>query len=145
MKIGIANDHRGYNLKNELVKYLKSRGYEVIDYGSDTVYSVDYPDFAFKVGEKVSSKEADFGILICKSGIGMSIAANKVKGVRCALLDNVKNATLSHMHNNANVIALGSNDVSIRKAYQIIKAYDDATFETRHQKRIDKITQYENK
>lgn len=143
-KIAIGCDHGGVDLKNKIVKHFKKQ-FSFIDCGTNGYDSCDYPDFAFKVGEKVSSKEADFGILICKSGIGMSIAANKVKGVRCALLDNVKNATLSHMHNNANVIALGSNDVSIRKAYQIIKAYDDATFETRHQKRIDKITQYENK
>ena len=92
MKIGIANDHRGYNLKNELVKYLKSRGYEVIDYGSDTVYSVDYPDFAFKLCNGVVNKEVDFGIAICGSGIGISIACNKVKGIRCAKLSNVKEA-----------------------------------------------------
>ena len=143
-KIAIGCDHGGVDLKNKIIKHFKNQ-FSFIDCGTNGYDSCDYPDFAFKVGEKVSSKEADFGILICKSGIGMSIAANKVKGVRCALLDNVKNATLSHMHNNANVIALGSNDVSIRKAYQIINAYNNATFETRHQKRIDKITQYENK
>ena len=82
MKIGIANDHRGYNLKNELVKYLKSRGYEVIDYGSDTVYSVDYPDFAFKLCNGVVNKEVDFGIAICGSGIGINIECNKVNGIR---------------------------------------------------------------
>ena len=90
-----------------------------------------------------SVKKADFGIAICKSGIGMSIACNKVKNIRCALVDNVTNATLAHKHNNANVLAIGSNDVNLKLAIDMIHAYDSVAFEERHQKRIDKISKYE--
>ena len=141
-KISIACDHGGLQLKNAIIKHFK-RKYEFIDCGTYTDLSCDYPDFAFKACELVRDNKVDFGIVICKSGIGMSIAANKVKGVRCALVDNVTNATLCHQHNNANVIAMGSNDVSNRKAYKIIEAYDEAVFEERHQRRIDKISNYE--
>ena len=143
-KIAIANDHGGLELKQSIMKHYKDV-YEFVDCGTYTLDSCDYPDFAFKACEMVANSQVDFGIVICKSGIGMSIAANKVKGVRCALLTNVTNAKLCHQHNNANVIALGSNDVSSRKAYMIIDAYDSVTFEERHQKRIDKITKYESK
>ena len=141
-KISIACDHGGLELKNAIIKHFK-REYQFVDVGTYTTLSCDYPDFAFKACEMVARGQVDFGIVICKSGIGMSIAANKVKGVRCALLTNEVNATLCHQHNNANVIALGANDVSRRKAYKIIKAYDEATFEERHQRRIDKINEYE--
>lgn len=141
-KISIACDHGGLELKNAIIKHFK-RVYQFVDVGTYTTLSCDYPDFAFKACEMVAQGQVDFGIVICKSGIGMSIAANKVKGVRCALLTNEVNATLCHQHNNANVIALGANDVSRRKAYKIIKAYDEATFEERHQRRIDKINEYE--
>ena len=142
-KIAIANDHDGLELKQAIMKHFK-KTYEFVDCGTYSLDSCDYPDFAIKAGELVRDRKVDFGIVICKSGIGMSIAANKVKGVRCALLTNVTNARLCHQHNNANVIALGSNDVTPRKAYQIIKAYDEATFEERHQRRIDKISKYES-
>ena len=141
-KISIACDHGGLELKNAIIKHFK-REYQFVDVGTYTTLSCDYPDFAFKACEMVAQGQVDFGIVICKSGIGMSIAANKVKGVRCALLTNEVNATLCHQHNNANVIALGANDVSRRRAYKIIKAYDEATFEERHQRRIDKINEYE--
>ena len=141
-KISIACDHGGLELKEAIIKHYQGK-YEFVDVGTYSLDSCDYPDFAFAACEKVRDKEVDFGIVICKSGIGMSIAANKVKGVRCALLTNEVNATLCHQHNNANVIALGANDVSRRKAYKIIKAYDEATFEERHQRRIDKINEYE--
>ena len=143
-KISIANDHGGLELKQAIMKHFKGI-YEFIDCGTYSLDSCDYPDFAIKAGELVRDKKVDFGIVICKSGIGMSIAANKVKGVRCALLVNTTNAALCHQHNNANVIALGTNDVSPELAYQIIDTYDSVTFEERHQKRLDKITAYENK
>ena len=143
-KISIANDHGGLELKQAIMKHFKGV-YEFIDCGTYSLDSCDYPDFAFKACELVRDNKVDFGIVICKSGIGMSIAANKVKGVRCALLTNTTNARLCHQHNNANVIALGANDVSSRKAYMIIDAYDEAIFEERHQKRIDKILNYENR
>ena len=141
-KISIACDHGGLELKNAIIKHFK-RTYQFVDVGTYTNLSCDYPDYAIKACELVRDKQVDFGIVICKSGIGMSIVANKVKGVRCALLVNEVNASLCHQHNNANVIALGANDVSKRKAYKIIKAYDEATFEQRHQRRIDKINEYE--
>ena len=84
MKLAIATDHRGVEVKQNLIKFLESEGYNVIDYGTNSEESVDYPDYAFKVGEAVARKEVDYGILVCNTGIGMSIAANKVKGVRCA-------------------------------------------------------------
>ena len=84
MKIGIATDHRGIEVKQELTNYLKDLGYNIVDYGTNSTDSVDYPDYAFKVGEAVANNDIDFGVLICNTGIGMSIAANKVKGVRCA-------------------------------------------------------------
>ena len=90
MKIGIASDHRGYNLKAKLIKYLSKKGYEAIDYGTDSSESVDYPDFAFKLGEEYNKESFDYGIAICGNGIGISIACNKVKGVRCAKVDSKK-------------------------------------------------------
>lgn len=143
-KIAIANDHGGLELKNRIKETLKEK-YEFIDFGTDTTISCDYPNYAIAASEYVAQKKCDFGIIICKSGIGMSIAANKVKGVRCALVDNVENAKLCHQHNNANVIALGANDVNLDLAIKIIDAYDSVEFETRHQHRIDLITEYENK
>jgi len=143
MKIAIGNDHGGVELKNQIIEKLSNK-YEFMNVGTNTLDSVDYPDFAIKVGELVTSNTVDFGIVICKSGIGVSIAANKVNGVRCALLDNVNNAHLCHAHNNANVIAMGANDVDIKLALEIIDAYVNTTFEERHQKRIDKITNYEH-
>lgn len=141
-RVSIACDHGGLELKNAIIKHFK-KVYDFVDCGTYTNLSCDYPDFAFKACEMVRDQKVSFGIVICKSGIGMSIAANKVKNIRCALVNNVVNATLCHQHNNANVIALGSNDISVRKAYKIIEAYDAATFEQRHQRRIDKISAYE--
>lgn len=143
-KVSIACDHGGLDLKKAIIKHYK-KVYEFVDCGTYSYDSCDYPDYAIKAAELVRDKEVDFGIVVCKSGIGVSIAANKVLGVRCALLTNVTNAKLCHQHNNANVIALGANDVSSRKAYKIIDAYDSAIFEERHQRRIDKILKYENK
>ncbi len=143
-KVAIACDHGGLELKQSIMKHYKNQ-FEFIDCGTNSTQSCDYPDFAIKAGEMVANKQADFGIVICKSGIGMSIVANKVKGVRCALVDNVKNAQLAHQHNNANVLALGANDVTSRMAYKIIDAYNHVEFEQRHQKRIDKINSYENR
>lgn len=143
-KVSIACDHGGLDLKNAIIKHYKNV-YEFIDCGTYSYDSCDYPDFAIKAAELVGNNQVYFGIVVCKSGIGVSIAANKVKGVRCALLTNTTNARLCHQHNNANVIALGANDVSARKAYMIIDAYDEAVFEERHQKRIDKILKYENR
>lgn len=143
-KVAIGNDHGGVDLKNDIINVLKNK-YEFINVGTDNYESCDYPDFAIKVGEMVASHQADFGIVICKSGIGVSIAANKVVGIRCALLSDPINAALSKKHNNANVIALGASNTNLETAIAIIKAYDNEVFEERHQKRIDKISNYESK
>ena len=143
-KISIACDHGGLILKNDLINALNKK-YEFIDCGTYSLKPCDYPDFAFKAAKLVSENEVDFGIVICKSGIGVSIAANKVKGVRCALVNNETNAKLCHQHNNANVIALGANDVDINLAIKIVEAYDSVEFESRHQQRLDKISDYENR
>jgi len=146
MKIGIANDHRGYKLKTKLIPYLQKKGYEVEDYGALSTESVDYPDYGILLGEKVRDNEVDFGIAICGSGIGISIACNKVKGVRCAKVNNPKEAKLTRLDNNANVIAL-SEKLHIFEAKDIIDVFLNTEYkeEERFQRRIDKITKYEEK
>lgn len=143
MKIGIANDHRGYETKNKIVEFLTHLGYEVVNYGSDTEEPVDYPEYAFKIGEAVSKKEIDRGILVCRTGIGMSIACNKVKGVRCAKVDNVEDAALTRLDNDSNVIAI-SYVKDITEIKEIIKTFLEMKFseEERHQRRINLIDTY---
>lgn len=143
MKIGIANDHRGYETKNKIVEFLTHLGYEVVNYGSDTEEPVDYPEYAFKIGEAVSKKEVDRGILVCRTGIGMSIACNKVKGVRCAKVDNVEDAALTRLDNDSNVIAI-SYVKDITEIKEIIKTFLEMKFseEERHQRRINLIDTY---
>lgn len=144
MKVGIANDHRGYKLKEELVVFLKSLGYDVINYGSDTPESVDYPVYAFKLGEAVRDKEVERGILICRTGIGMSIACNKVKGIRCAKVDSVEDAALTRIDNDSNVMAI-SYVKDITEIKEIVKTFLEMKFsgEARHQRRIDMINNYD--
>lgn len=144
MKIGIANDHRGYKLKLKIVDYLKKCGYEVEDYGSNSTASVDYPDYGIMLGEKVRDKNVDYGIAICGSGIGISIACNKVKGVRCAKVNNTKEAKLCRQDNNANIIALNEK-MFLFEAKDIIDTFLKTEYkkEERYQRRIDKISKYE--
>lgn len=143
MKVGIATDHRGYELKKELINRLNN--YEIIDYGTYSQESVDYPNFAFKVGEAITNKEIDFGILLCGTGIGMSIAANKVKGVRCAKVDNVDEAKITRIDNNSNIIALSSKK-DISELLEMINVFLNQPFtkEERHQRRINLIDNYES-
>ena len=145
MKVGIANDHRGYKLKQELVDYLKSIGYEVINYGSDSTEAVDYPVYAFKLGEAVRDGEVEKGVLICRTGIGMSIACNKVKGVRCAKVDSVEDAALTRIDNDSNVMAI-SYVKDITEIKEIVKTFLEMKFsgEARHQRRIDMINNYDS-
>ena len=145
MKVGIANDHRGYKLKNELVKFLETIGYEVVNYGSDSEDPVDYPVYAFKLGEAVRDNEVDKGILICRTGIGMSIACNKVKGVRCAKVDSVEDAALTRLDNDSNVMAI-SYVKDLTEIKEIVKTFLEMKFsnEARHQRRIDLINKYDN-
>ena len=105
MKIGLASDHRGYKLKQQLIEELVKRNYEVEDYGTDSEESTDYPDYAFKLGENVRDKKVDFGVAICGSGIGISIACNKVKGVRCAKVTTREEAQVTRNDNNSNIVA----------------------------------------
>ena len=144
MKIGIANDHRGYKLKTKLIPYLQKKGYEVEDYGALSTESVDYPDYGILLGEKVRDKEVDFGIAICGSGIGISIACNKVNGVRCAKVNNPKEAKLTRLDNDANIIAL-SEKLHLYEAKDILDVFLTTKYkqEERFQRRIDKITKYE--
>lgn len=146
MKIGIASDHRGYPLKEKIKKYLTKKSYEIIDYGTNSTESVDYTDFAFKIGEAVVNKECDLGIVICGTGIGISIACNKVKGIRCAKADTVRQAKLTRIDNDANILSL---DGSMRtyKAKDIVDAFVKTEFSDleKHNRRINKITEYENK
>lgn len=143
MKIAIANDHNGVEIKNMLKNYMVELGHEVIDFGSNKNESVDYPEYAFKVGKSVATKETDLGILICGTGIGMSIACNKVKGVRCAKVSNVEEAILTKQHNNANVMALSSkcSDVELKN---MVKAFIETSFsnEERHIRRNGLMDNY---
>ena len=145
MKVGIANDHRGYKLKEELVDFLKSIGYDVINYGSDTPDSVDYPVYAFKLGEAIRDGEIERGILIWRTGIGMSIACNKVKGVRCAKVDSVEDVALTRLDNDSNVMAV-SYVKDLTEIKEMVKTFLEMKFsgELRHQRRIDLINNYDN-
>lgn len=108
MKVGIASDHRGVYLKSILIEYLEHNGYEVINYGTDTDESVDFPEYAFKLGKAVTGKKVNCGIAICGTGIGMSIALNKIKGIYCAKISNISEAVLCRSHNDANVMAISA-------------------------------------
>lgn len=145
MKIGIANDHRGLVLKQTLTNYLINNGYNIIDYGTDTDDSVDYPDYAFKLGNAINNQEVDLGIAICGTGIGMDISLNKVKNVRCAKINTEEEAMLARSHNDANAIALSSKTNSTT-AKELVKIFVDTPFsnEKRHTDRINKIKEYEN-
>lgn len=146
MKIGIASDHRGYNLKEQLKKELTNKKYEIIDYGTYSTESTDYPDYAFLLGENVRDKKVDFGIAICGSGIGISIACNKVKGIRCAKVSNAKEAKVTREDNNSNIVAFGEK-ISLNEALDIIEMFINTEFTglEKHERRIKKITEYEEK
>ena len=145
MKIGIATDHHGVELKQILTDFLVSKGYNVIDYGTNSTDMVDYPDFAFKIGEGVASGTIDYGILICNTGIGMSIACNKVKGVRCAKVSNEYEAKMTRRDNDANVIALSARtDIEELKKILITFLTEDFANIDRYVRRIEKIDNYDS-
>ena len=143
MKICIANDHRGVQRKKQLVKFLEKQGYEVINLGTDSTESTDYPIYAFKLGKMVANKEADFGILLCRTGIGMSIAANKVKGIRCAKVNTIEEAKLTRIDNNSNVIAIKYN-ISLLKSKKLLKTFieTETSMDERHVRRRNLIDNY---
>ena len=139
MKISIGCDHGGFNLKEQVVKYLEQK-YEVVDYGCFDLSSVDYPVYAKQVAADVSNKVSEFGVLICTTGIGMSICANKFKGVRAALVTNEESAHLTRMHNNSNVICMGAKFTPYEEAIKYLDAFLTEQFEGgRHQRRVDQI------
>jgi ribose 5-phosphate isomerase B len=143
MKVAVGSDHGGFTLKEQIKTYLSEKNIEFVDLGTDSNVSVDYPDFGKKVGLEVIKGDVDFGIVFCGTGIGISIAANKVKGIRAALVYDEETARLAKEHNNANVIALGGRTTSYEKATAIIDSFMNATFEVRHQNRINKISKIE--
>lgn len=157
MIIVLAADHGGFELKNEIKNHLKERGtapvwdeegnesseaIKIVDLGTNSSESVDYPDYGKACAEAVASGKAQLGIVCCGTGIGISIAANKVKGIRCGLCTSVEMATLTKQHNNANMIALGGRTTSTELAFQIVDAWLDTKFEGgRHQRRVEKLDQ----
>ncbi len=146
MKIAIGSDHAGFTLKEEIKKFLKEKGIEVVDFGTHSEDRVDYPDYAVPLAESVARGEEDFGILICGTGIGMSIAANKVKGIRASLVSDVYSAHSAREHNNANILCMGGRVLGVELAKEITNAWLNASFMGgRHERRINKISEYEQK
>ena len=145
MKIGLCSDHRGYYLKSILVNKLKEKGYEVVDYGTDSEESVDFPDYAFKLGDAIVNGEVEKGIAVCGTGIGMSIALNKTKGVVCAKISNVSEAMFCRSHNNANAIAI-SEDINEDLAYEMSIKFVETPFSNidKYIRRNKKIEMREN-
>lgn len=147
MKIAVCCDHGGLNLKNAIVKFVTENGYEVTDFGTTTECSCDYPDFALLAAEAIARGEYEKGIFVCTTGIGISIAANKVPGIRCALCTEPLSAKMTRLHNDANVLALGGGFTGVNLGLEIVKTFLETPFseEAKHQRRIDKITQIERK
>jgi len=146
MKIAIGSDHRGYALKERLIALLEVLGHESVDLGTGSGEPADYPDFAFPVAEMVASGEVERGILICGSGIGMSIAANKVRGVRAALCRTVGDARMTRKHNDSNVLTLSEKSMDDPDIEELVEVWLDTPFEgERHQRRLDKIADYERR
>ncbi|MBE6941035.1 MAG: ribose 5-phosphate isomerase B [Ruminococcaceae bacterium] len=145
MKIAIACDHGALALKNTLMAHLQGQGHELVNFGTDTAESCDYPDFAAAAARAVAQGKCDKGIVLCTTGIGVSIAANKIKGIRCALLSDVKSARMTREHNDTNVLAMGATVVDEKLAVEIADTWLNTAFsgEARHQRRIDKITALE--
>ena len=144
MRIGLASDHRGYKLKNQLIDYLEEEGYEIEDCGTFNEESTDYPDYAFKLGELVANKDVDFGVAICGSGIGISIACNKVKGIRCAKVDSIEDVIATRNDNDANIVAFGEK-MEFSKAKEIVDTFikTPTSTEEKHIRRRNKIKSYE--
>lgn len=142
--IGIASDHGGYNLKNAIVEFLKKEGYIFNDFGTFNVEPVDYPDYAIKLAKAVSNGECEKGILICGTGIGVSIVANKIPGIRAALCLNPLMAKLSREHTDSNIIALGERLIEVETAIDIVETWLKTDFSGgRHSKRLEKISMFE--
>ena len=140
-RIAVASDHAGFSLKKELSDSMKSWGYEVVDLGTDDTVSVDYPDFGDKLARFLSSGEVETGLLVCGTGIGISIAANRHAAVRAAVCHDVTSARLCRLHNDANVLALGERLIGVETAKDCLKVFLETSFEGgRHQRRVDKLS-----
>lgn len=146
MKIAIGSDHRGFAMKSQIVDYLRKKGHKVLDYGAESTDSVDYTDFAIKVAEAVASKKVGQGILLCYSGLGMVMAANKVRGVRAALCTNVTYARFARAHNDANVLVMPAGFIRYGTQVRgIIRTFINTRFEGgRHRRRVKKMALYED-
>ena len=145
MKIALACDHGGLELKRAIRAHLESRGFETEDFGTHTADSCDYPDFAAPAARAVANGSCERGILVCTTGIGVSITANKVRGIRCALLSDLMSARLTRQHNDTNMMALGQGVVGEKLALEIVDTWLDTPFEGgRHQRRVDKMMAVEN-
>ncbi|MBA4536628.1 ribose 5-phosphate isomerase B [Bacillus aquiflavi] len=146
MMVAIGSDHGGVNIREEIKKLMDEMGIEYKDFGCECGTSVDYPDYALPVAEKVASGEFDKGILICGTGIGMSIAANKVNGIRCALVHDVFSAKATREHNDSNILAMGERVIGPGLAREIAKVWLTTDYEGgRHERRVGKISEYESK
>lgn len=144
MKIAIGNDHSAVEMKNEIKSFLESKGYEVLDQGTNSTESCDYPAYGEKVGKAVVTGEADLGIAICGTGLGISLAANKVKGVRACVCSEPYTARMSRLHNNCNVLCFGARVVGSELAKMIVEEWLKTEFEGgRHQRRVDMIMEIE--
>ena len=146
MKVAIACDHGALELKNTIIEHLQNKGIEVKDFGTNTLDSCDYPDYAAPAAKAVAAGECDKGIVLCTTGIGVSITANKVKGIRCALLSDEMSARMTREHNNTNMMAMGAGVVGKMLALEIVDTWLGTRFshEERHQRRIDKMMALEN-
>lgn len=146
MKIAIGNDHTAVELKNAIKEFVEEKGYEVIDYGTNDTTSCDYPVYGEKVGRAVADKEADLGIAICGTGVGISLAAGKVKGIRACVCSEPYTAKLSRMHNDSNVLCFGVRVVGVEMAKMITEEWLDAQYQGgRHQRRVDMIAEIEGR
>lgn len=144
MKVAIGSDHGGFSLKETVKEWLAAQGYEVLDCGCFDTNSCDYPDFGIAVAEQVADGGAERGIVICTTGIGISIAANKVKGIRCSLCGDLKSAEMTRRHNDANVLAMGAAIIPLSLALEITDVWMNTPFEGgRHARRVDKINAYD--
>lgn len=144
MKIGIANDHSAVDMKNELVSWLEENGYEVVNYGTDTNDSVDYPLYGEKLANAVTAGEVERGIAICGTGIGIGIACNKVRGIRCCSCSEPYSAEYSRRHNNANIVSIGARVIGIEMAKMIVNAFLTTEFEGgRHERRVNQLMDIE--
>lgn len=144
MKIGLCSDHGGVNLKASVKNHLLEKGYEVIDYGTDGNESVDYPDYGKLLAEKIIENEVTYGVAICGTGIGIGIAANKVKGIRCAMVSDTFSAKMAKVHNNCQMISIGERTIGVNLALELVDAFLGAEFEGgRHLTRVNKIMDIE--